>query len=117
MMGPNSASLCLRLFPILRYNVYTYEGSDDPWVVDSGRPQDNIFSENTIIGGDESIKLTTADGTQFTDNAFEDADTIRFKDCEDTLMSGNTGLDDVTLKVTDGSCFDEDSDSAYTPVC
>lgn len=102
---------------IVRYNVFTYEGSDDPWVVDSGRSQDNVFSDNTIIGGDESIKLKEADGTQFIDNAFEDADTIRFHDCEDTLMSGNTGLDDVELKVTGGSCFDDDSDSDYTPTC
>lgn len=92
-------------------------GSDDPWVVDSGRPQDNIFSDNTITGGDESIKLTTADGTEFVDNTFEDADTVRFKDCADTLMSGNTGLEDVDLKVTDGSCFHVDSDAAYIPTC
>eukprot|EP00904_Undaria_pinnatifida_P005798 jgi/Undpi1/2348/HiC_scaffold_13.g05731.m1 len=100
-----------------KYNIYTYEGSDDPWVVDSGRPQDNIFSDNTITGGDESIKLKQADGTQIIDNKFEDPDTIRFEDCEETLVSGNTGLDDADLKVTDGSCFDGDSDSEYTPTC
>ena len=68
-------------------------------MVDSGRSQDNIFQDNTIIGGLESIKIKEADGTQFIDNKFEDATTIRFDDATGTIMSGNTGLDDVTLKV------------------
>ena len=97
--------------------MYTYEGSDDPWVVDSGRPQDNIIAGNTIIGGPESIKLGSADGTQFIDNTFEDPTKIRFQDSSETLMSGNTGLDDVNLRITDGACFDSDSDSAFTPTC
>lgn len=102
---------------ILRYNVYTYEGSDDPWVADSGRSQDNIFSDNTISGGQESIKLSMADGTEFIDNTFKSAKTVRFEDCEGTLMSGNTGLDKVSLKVSDGSCFNKKSDRDYKPVC
>ncbi|CAM9491122.1 unnamed protein product, partial [Laminaria digitata] len=100
-----------------RYNVYTYEGSDDPWVADSGRSQDNIFSDNTIIGGPESIKLGEADGTEFIDNTFEDPEKIRFQDSTRTVMSGNTGLGDVELRITDGACFDDSSDSAFTPVC
>lgn len=100
-----------------RYNVFTYEGTDEPWVLDTGRPQNNVFSDNTMIGGRESIKLTLADGTEFIDNTFEDADTLRFEDCENTLMSGNTGLQGVELKVTEGSCFAEGSDSDYTPTC
>ncbi|CAM9210005.1 unnamed protein product, partial [Laminaria digitata] len=99
------------------YNVYTYEGSDDPWVVDSGRSQDNIFSDNTITGGDESIKLTMADGTEFIDNTFKSAKTVRFEDAQDTIMSGNTGLGSATLKVSKGACFDKKSDSDYKPVC
>ena len=86
-------------------------------MVDSGRSQDNIFQDNTIIGGLESIKIKEADGTQFIDNKFEDATTIRFDDATGTIMSGNTGLDDVTLKVNNGACFDEDSDADYTPTC
>ncbi|CAN0483251.1 unnamed protein product [Scytosiphon promiscuus] len=92
-------------------------GSDEPWVLPTGRPQNNIFTENTMIGGGETIKLTTADGTEFIDNTFEDAETVRFEDCEGTLMSGNTGLDGVEMKVTEGSCFANGTDPAYTPTC
>lgn len=102
---------------VLRYNVYTYLGSDAPWVADSGRSQDNIIMDNTIIGGPESIKLGSADGTEFIDNTFEDPAKIRFQDSTGTIMSGNTGLDDVKLRITDGACFDAKSDSAFTPVC
>ncbi|CAM9699718.1 unnamed protein product, partial [Laminaria digitata] len=100
-----------------KYNVYTYEGSDDPWATNSGRSQDNVFSDNTITGGDESIKLTMADGTEFVDNTFKSAKTIRFEDAEYTLMSGNTGLDDADRRISKGACFDKKSDSGYKPVC
>ena len=111
------ASDSTRSCSVLRYNVYTYLGSDAPWVVDSGRSQDNIITGNTIIGGPESIKLGSADGTEFIDNAFEDPAKIRFQDSTGTVMSGNTGLNGVKLRITDGACFDAKSDSAFTPVC
>lgn len=104
-------------YPILRYNVFTYEGTDDPWVVNSGRSKDNIFSDNTMRGSDESLKLSVSDGFEFIDNTFKSAKTIRFDDCEGTLMSGNSGLGSVELKVNGGSCFDKKSDSGYKPVC
>eukprot|EP00904_Undaria_pinnatifida_P005807 jgi/Undpi1/2356/HiC_scaffold_13.g05739.m1 len=100
-----------------KYNTYSYLGSDLPDTVESGRSQDNIFQENTIIGGLESIKIKEADGTQFIDNTFEDVTTIRFDDAEGTVVSGNTGLDDAELKVNNGACFSEASDAAYTPTC
>lgn len=103
--------------PALRYNVYTYDGTDEPWVVASGRLQNNIFSDNTITGGTETIKLRVADGTEFLDNKFEEATTARFEDCSGTLLSGNTGLDGTKLRITDGSCFGKGSDNTYTPVC
>ena len=106
-----------RSVPVLRYNVFTYEGSDAPWVMDSGRLQDNTFSHNTIIGARESIELTVADGTAFVDNTFKNTKTIRFEDSMGTVMSGNTGLDRIKLKVTDGSCFNQRSDAAYNPIC
>ena len=102
---------------VLRYNVYTYEGSDDPWVADSGRMKNNVIRDNTINGSPESIKLGEADGTEFIDNTFEDPAKIRFEDCSGTIMSGNTGLDDVELTINDGACFDDTSDSAFIPVC
>lgn len=105
------------MLTVVSYNVYSYEGSDEPWVVDSGRMKDNQITDNTIIGGPESIKLASADGTEFIDNDFEDPEKIRFEDCSGTVMSGNTGLDDVELSVTEGACFDDESDSAFTPVC
>ena len=99
--------------------MYTYEGSDSPWTVSSGRPQDNIIMGNTMTGGRETIKLTVADGTEFIDNTFEGATTARFENSTWTVMSGNTGLDDVDLelKVTEGSCFDMSSDPLFTPTC
>ena len=85
--------------------------------MDSGRCQDNIITGNTIVGGPESIKLGSADGTEFIDNICEDPAKIRFEDCTGTVMSGNTGLEDVEMRITNGACFDAKSDSAFTPVC
>ena len=102
---------------LLRYNTYSYLGSDAPDVVDSGRSQDNIFKENTFVGGDESLKIKEADGTRFIDNTFEDVTTIRFDDATGTIMTGNTGLDDADLKVANGACFDQASDAEFVPTC
>ncbi|CAM9817868.1 unnamed protein product, partial [Laminaria digitata] len=99
-----------------RYNTYSYLGSDAPDVADSGRSQDNVFQENNIIGGVESIKLLDADGTQFIDNTFEDATTIRFNDAKKTLMSGNIGLNMSKLKVVNGASFDASSDYGFEPI-
>lgn len=56
-----------------------------------------------------------ADGTQFIDNTFEDARTIRFNDARKTVMSGNSGLDNIKLKVTNGASFDPSSDYGFEP--
>ena len=82
----------------------------------SGRSQDNIFRDNTLIGGKESLKITTADGTQFIDNTFHEALTIRFDNATKTTMSGNTGLTGVKLKVANGASFDEKSDYGFEPI-
>ena len=102
---------------MIRYNTFTYFGSDAPDVVDSGRSQGNIFQNNTISGGLESVKIKEADGTQFINNTFDRARMIRFDDSTETLMSGNTGLDDAVVKVDNDACFDEASDDAYEPTC
>ena len=62
-----------------------------------------------MIGGAESLKIKEADGTRFIKNTFVNATTIRFDNATETLMSGNTGLDDVELKVINGACFDGNS--------
>ncbi|CAN0507471.1 unnamed protein product, partial [Scytosiphon promiscuus] len=99
------------------FSVYTYEGSDDPWVVDSGRQQNNKFYKNTIIGGARNtISLRQADNTKFNKNTFEDVTELYFEESEGTIMRRNTGLDDVELGVRD-SCFHPNSDSDFTPVC
>lgn len=85
-------------------------------MVGSGRSQDNVFQENNIIGGLESIKLMDADGTQFIKNIFEDARTIRFNDARQTFMSGNIGLDNSKLKVSNGTNFDPRSDYGFEPI-
>lgn len=101
--------------PLPRFNTFSYLGADAPEVGNSGRSQDNIFKENTIVGGLESIKIKEADGTQFLDNTFKDASTIRFVDAKKTLMSGNIGLDDSKLKVSSGASFDKSSDYGFEP--
>ncbi|CAM9170055.1 unnamed protein product, partial [Laminaria digitata] len=100
-----------------RYNIYTYEGSDEPWVTDSGRSQSNHFKRNTIIGSDESIKLTMADNTKFRDNVFQDATKVRFEDSTGTLMKRNTGLDDVEIRLDENACFQRSSDAPFNTVC
>eukprot|EP00904_Undaria_pinnatifida_P009115 jgi/Undpi1/5333/HiC_scaffold_2.g00614.m1 len=100
-----------------KYNAYSYLGSDAPHVVESGRSQDNLFQENTIVGSLETLKIMDADGTQFVGNLFEDAVTIRFDDAARTVMSGNTGLNNTKLKVNNGATFDEKSDYGFEPVC
>lgn len=100
-----------------RYNLYTYEGSDEPYVAATGRPQYNLFEENQVSGGDETIKLQDADGVVFRNNDFAEATTARFDGSTETLVVGNTGLDDAELKVENGACFAAGSDAAYEPVC
>ncbi|CAN0455068.1 unnamed protein product, partial [Hapterophycus canaliculatus] len=115
-----------------RYNAYSYLGSDLPETVSSGRSQNNVFSQNTFRGAGETIKIKEADGTQFVDNDFEEGDdasvlpVVRFDDATENLMQGNTGLDPAAaegeeggfeLKVTNGACFDGESDAGYEPVC
>ena len=100
-----------------RYNAYSYLGTDLPETVPSGRSQNNVFSQNTFVAGQESIKIKEADGTQFLDNTFEDAAVVRFDNATMNLMQGNTGLEEAELKVDNGACFDGESDSDYEPVC
>ncbi|CAM9404971.1 unnamed protein product [Laminaria digitata] len=99
-----------------KYTIYFYLGADLPEVEWSGQTQSNLFQENIIIGGIESLTVKESDGNQFVNNAFEDAATIRFDDAARTVMLGNTGLDDTTLKVTNGASFDKISDNGYEPV-
>ena len=101
---------------LLRYNTFFYLGSDEPEVLVSGRSKDNIFRENIIIGGIESLTVKESDGTQFVENSFQDAAAIRFDNAERTVMLGNTGLDGIKLKVTNGASFNAISDHGFEPV-
>ncbi|CAN0159350.1 unnamed protein product [Scytosiphon promiscuus] len=114
----------------VQYNAYSYLGSDLPETVESGRSQNNVFSENTFRGAGETIKIKEADGTQFIDNVFEAEESVvpvvRFDDATMNLMVGNTGLDPAAdedaeggfeLKVSNGACFDGESDAGFEPVC
>lgn len=85
-------------------------------MTDSGRSQDNVFSDNKITGGQNTINLRQADGTQFIDNLFSNVTTITFEDVGDTLMKGNSGLDSADLDIKN-TCFDAASDSGYEPLC
>lgn len=101
---------------ISKYALYTYEGSDDPDVVDSGRAQNNIFDGNTVVGGPQSIKMKESDGTQIINNEFVDAVLVEWDDTTDNLVADNTGLDDVELDLSD-ACFAEGSDDRFEPLC
>ncbi|MBC8161792.1 MAG: right-handed parallel beta-helix repeat-containing protein, partial [Roseiflexaceae bacterium] len=53
------------------YAIYTYKGSDAPTSGD-GRPRDNIFRQNRIVGTNQPlIKLGDTLGTRFEQNSFE----------------------------------------------
>lgn len=84
---------------------------------DVGRSYDNTYEGNTISGGDETIKLKESDDMVFKDNIFTEATTIRFDDSTGMVMTGNSGLDDATLKVANGACFSEESDDGFEPTC
>lgn len=84
--------------------------------MDTGRSQNNIFDGNTIVGGEQSIKIKEADGTQIINNEFVDAKVAEWTDSEENLVEYNTGLDDVKVKVTD-ACFAEGSDDDFEPEC
>eukprot|EP00904_Undaria_pinnatifida_P005831 jgi/Undpi1/2378/HiC_scaffold_13.g05759.m1 len=104
------------------YSIYSYLGSDEPEVSDSRRSYDNVFQENVIIAGEQSIKIKETDGTRFIDNTFWDAREIRFDDATGTVISGNTGLDGAELQVANGACFDHSSNDGgeefgYKPIC
>lgn len=103
-------------FLSFRYALYTYLGSDGPDVVDIGRPQNNMFESNTIIGGPQAIKLKEADGTKIINNVFEEPEKIEFNLTTDTYFTGNMGLDDVEIKVTD-SCFTESDVEELSDSC
>lgn len=81
--------------------------------------QDLEFIGNSIEGGIETIKLQQADGTIFQDNSFRNTVTMRFADTNNTVMIGNTGLNDteVEVKIRDAACFDIVSDPEFIPVC
>ncbi|CAM9879543.1 unnamed protein product, partial [Sphacelaria rigidula] len=89
----------------IEYGFYTYEGSDLPEVMDTGRNQRNVFVNNIVRGGPQSIKFGKSDHTWVITNTFEDAKIIQFEDCTETWVTNNSGLDDVEVKVQEGSCF------------
>ena len=82
----------------------------------SGRSKRNNFKRNTIIGGGEAIKLSSADFTRFKGNTFQDTTKIRFENSKKTVMRNNKGLDDVEMRITE-ACFHRVSDAAFVPIC
>lgn len=101
---------------LFRYALYTYLGSDGPDVVDTGRPHNNVFEANTILGGPQAIKLKEADGTKIIKNFFEDPGKIEFNLTTETYFTGNMGLEDVEIKATD-ACFAESDVKELSDSC
>lgn len=87
--------------------------------MESGRPRNNVFSDNLIVGSMEAIKLKESDGMQFIGNTFVYTTAIRFDDSTGVVMLDNSGLDidEVELKVDNGACFEASSDADFEPVC
>lgn len=70
-----------------------------------------------MSGGAEAIKLKEADGMVFDSNAFSGNDlVVRFVNSTEVVVTGNTGLGSVELKVVD-ACFSPESDEEYAPTC
>ncbi|CAM9570770.1 unnamed protein product, partial [Hapterophycus canaliculatus] len=102
-----------------KYNAFTYVGSDAPDTEEGkdGRSYENTYTGNTMSGGVETIKLKDSDDMVFENNAFTGDDlVIRFDNCTETVLKGNTGLGNVELKVLN-TCFSSESDDEYTPTC
>lgn len=107
----------LELDPLLpRYALYTYEGSDAPDTVDSGYPQRNVWINNTVEGGPQSIKFKQSDYNTLVNNVFTDPGVLQFNLSTQNEMINNEGLEDMELKV-ENSCFTEESDEEFQPRC
>ena len=98
---------------MVRYNAYSYLGSDAPDVVESS--QANLFQENMIVGSLQIFESMDAVGTQFVGNSFENAVTIRFDDATRTVTTANPGLNNTKRKVNNGASVDEKSGYGYEP--
>lgn len=79
--------------------------------------KNNTIKDNTIVGGSESIKLASADSTEFIDNTFKEVAKVIFRDATGTVMRDNAGLDDAELSISDGACFDYGCDAGFHPRC
>ncbi|CAN0065411.1 unnamed protein product [Discosporangium mesarthrocarpum] len=79
---------------------------------------DNAFYNNIMsLTASDAIKLKEAERTLITGNTFEDVTDLRFVNCTDTAIYGNTGDEALEeLNVVD-SCFAESSDEQYVPLC
>lgn len=77
--------------------LYTYEGSDEPYVSD-GRPSANVWENNIISNTEIGVKITSGDNNVFTGNVFTGTETFEFKDTDGTEWTGNTIPSDSCLE-------------------
>ncbi|CAM9685419.1 unnamed protein product [Ectocarpus fasciculatus] len=87
---------------IWNVGMFTYFGSDEPWV-DDGRPFDNDFYDNTIQATETGVKIKDSDNIVIQNNAFSGTTEIEFNDAIDTVWTGNTIPVNTCLKNIDGS--------------
>lgn len=96
---------CLAL-PRPRYALYTYQGSDEPDVYDTGYSQNNTFDGNIINGGPQAIKMKQSDGNIIINNKFSNPGSIEWSDSTGNVVFGNTGLDGATkTRMVHPACF------------
>lgn len=79
---------------VTKYGLYTYKGSDPPEVSEDGRPENNIFHDNTVICAEDAddaagVKFKEADGTMAFGNDFQDCHDLQFLDATETSWYDN----------------------------
>ena len=90
-----------------KYELWTYEGTDDVVDLDTKTPKNLLFHDNMFEG--IGMKFDESENIQFVGNMFELSDGIEIEDTQQMLFSGNTP-DNIILDVSGDSCFNPLSD-------
>lgn len=87
------------LHPSTRYAIFTFDES-------GVGPRDNVFDSNTI-GSDYTFRFWESNGINFTNNEITIPGTADWTNSTHIVVTGNVGLDDVTITLGGYVCFDE----------
>lgn len=98
------------------YDVYQYAGSDPVAEVESASPTANVFYANKFAGNVGGARLDDSVDTQLVANVVGDWAGFEFRDSSNTLIVGNSFLEDMTYS-SSSSCFNAASDVSFGDVC